>query len=123
MKKKIVFMLIIMYIFCLPLPRSVHIISHKKLQYRQVNDTVRRTPKIAIRQAEAHNIIDDYTPFIQVLYEVKNPHIQEEYRHVVVKPKFRPQSARIMVEESFQNLYLQKQNICSIIRTRNFVSC
>lgn len=59
---------------------------------------------------------------IEILkYVMYGFHLSSEYKYVVVKPKFRPQSARIMVDESFQNLYLKNQNVCSIIGTGNFV--
>ena len=120
MKKNIIIIMIVAFFFCAPLPREYATcdnVEHSDFC------KVHRTLKMAIipfRKKES--IVNRLSLFRVVIEEIK-PVLLEEYKHVVVKPKFRPQSARIMVEESFQNLYLQKQNICSIIRTRNFVSC
>lgn len=119
MKKIFVIIIIVMYIFCLPLPRTVKVVNNQ-YKHEKVKG-LKRTPKIAINQFQKQKPIEEHMPFVQILYEFKRPVMLEEYKHVVVKPKFRPQSARIMVEESAQNLYLKKQNKCSIIRTGNFV--
>ena len=121
MKKNIIIIMIVAFFFCAPLPREYGPECTNKEHSAECK--VNRTLKMAIipfRKKES--IVNRLSLFRVVIEEIK-PVLLEEYKHVVVKPKFRPQSARIMVEESFQNLYLQKQNICSIIRTRNFVSC
>lgn len=119
MKKIFVILIISMYILCLPLPRTVEV-SQDDYKCEKVKG-LKRTPKIAINQFQKQKPIEEHMPFVHVLYELKRPVMLEEYKHVVVKPKFRPQSARIMVDESAQKLYLKKQNKCSIMRTGNFV--
>lgn len=120
MKKKVIILMIAMFLFCAPLPREYFACDNED---HTSLCRVQRTLRMAIIPFREKESIINKTVFVQALFGRIRPSMPEEYKHVVVKPKFRPQSARIMVEESFQNLYLQKQNICSIIRTRNFVYC
>ena len=120
MKKNIIIIMIVAFFFCAPLPREYAVCDNE--QHTELCN-LHRTLKVAIIPFRKKESIVTRIAFVQALFGRIRPSMPEEYKHVVVKPKFRPQSARIMVEESFQNLYLQKQNICSIIRTRNFVSC
>lgn len=60
--------------------------------------------------------------FFESIVENIKPILHIKYKNVVSRVKFRPQSARMVVDE-VQNFMLQKQNICSIIKTRNFVFC
>ena len=120
MKKNIIIIMIVTFFFCAPLPREYAVCNNEEhTEFCKVH----RTLKMAIIPFRKKESIVNRITFVQSLFGRIRPSMPEEYKHVVVKPKFRPQSARIMVDESFQNLYLQKQNICSIIRTRNFVSC
>ena len=116
MKRNIIVLLIAVLLFCAPMPR-------KNIIYYQVGNedeyslfTALKTVIMPLRKREP--IVDRLGSIEDVVEEIK-PVIHIKYKNVVSRVKFRPQSARMVVDDA-QNFSLIKTNICSIIGTRNF---
>lgn len=116
MKRNVIVLLIAIILFCAPMPR-------KNIKYYQVGNpeeyslfTALKTVIMPLRKREP--IIDRLSSIEDVVEEIK-PVIHIKYKNVVSRVKFRPQSARMVLDDA-QNFSLIKPNICSIIRTRNF---
>ena len=95
----------------------------KNIIYYQVGNedeyslfTALKTVIMPLRKREP--IVDRLGSIEDVVEEIK-PVIHIKYKNVVSRVKFRPQSARMVVDDA-QNFSLIKTNICSIIGTRNF---
>lgn len=116
MKKKVIIIMIVVFFFCAPLPRenADYITNSQDTEYDL--STALRTVIMPFQVNEP--IVSRIEAFDSLLEEIR-PVLHIKYKNVVSRVKFRPQSARMVVEE-LQNFFLKSTNIRSIFRIRSF---
>lgn len=120
MKKCILFVFLFMLFLLIgPEPKEVGIQRRSNHLTITTKEDAPELIRIAIKHFERQVRLKVSSAFVENICERKRPATQVNFKCVVVKPKYRPQSARRNITEA-QYFYLKNANICSILRTWDF---